>query len=234
MIPRTPYLTSLAALILASTISPVSATTQNGLTTSDPSKVSPGGCQVESWYAHNGGARAFLSMPVCSASDKPTIGGQLGTLPASLQGGWNVGASAKFADPRWQDGNVRWGLKVSTSMQGIGLAHTASLLGLASMELPLDMQLRLNMGPKLGGANHEVTKQLNAALTWPLDDRLSLTSETLSSGGSPTQQSVGTSLWLMPGRMALDLNAGRSLTGDADPNYSLRFQWYWGDRKPIP
>lgn len=223
----------LVALMLASTIVPACAMAQNGLVTADPAAVAAGGCQVESWYAHDGGARAWLAMPVCSASDTPTVKGQLGTLPASLVGGWNVGASAKFADPEWQEGNTRWGLKVSTSMQGAGLVHSASLLGLASMELPLDMQLRLNLGPKLDGPTHQVSTQVNAALSWPLDERLSLTSEMVSTGGAATRQTIGTSWWLVPGRMGLDLNAGRSLAGEPDPHYSVRFQWYWGDRKPL-
>ncbi len=174
----------LLASMWASSVIPACAMAQNGLVTADPSAVAAGGCQVQSWYAHDGGARAFVDMPVCSASDKPTLGGQFGAMPASLEGGWNVGASAKFADPDWQLGNTRWGLKVSTSMQGAGLAPSASLLGLASMELPMDMRLRLNVGPKLDGSTNQLDNQVNAALMWPLDERMSLTSETVSSQGA--------------------------------------------------
>ncbi len=88
-------------------------------------------------------------------------------------------------------------------MQGAGLAPSASLLGLASMELPMDMRLRLNVGPKLDGSTHQLDNQVNAALVWPLDERMSLTSETVSSQGAATRQTLGTSLWLVPGRMGL-------------------------------
>ena len=209
-----------------------------GLGPDDASRIAPGGCQIEGWYTHATGAHAWMSAPACSAVGQPRLGANLFELTRKREGNWGVGAAAKFTDSTWHAGPAQWGLKIATFTQRLAdlgrmqMEH-ATVMGLATLRLPADLTLRLNLGPRHQVATRETTTLLDAALAWSLDDRFSLSGEMKASDRAKTFQSLGTNLWLVPGRVGMKLNAGRTLGNDASTVYSFQLHWHLLDRKPL-
>ncbi|AKJ31040.1 hypothetical protein [Caldimonas brevitalea] len=203
--------------------------------TDDPSRVAPGGCQFEGWYQHDSGASARLSAPACNPAGQPQVQGNLGALTRAKLGTWGLGATAKFYDNAWRLGPARWGWKLSTYGQGLGpLDHVehqyTSLLGLATITLPADLSLRVNVGPKHETQSRQTATQLNAALLWSLNDQFALAGEMQTSDRSNTVQSLGTNWWLVPGRVGMKLSAGRTIGNESSSVYSLQLNWHLLDR----
>ena len=109
----------------------------------------------------------------------------------------------------------------------------ATVMGLATLRLPADLTLRLNLGPRHQVTTRETTTLLDAALAWTFDERFSLSGEMKASDRAKTFQSLGTNLWLVPGRVGMKLNAGRTLGNDASTFYSFQLHWHLLDRKPL-
>lgn len=204
----------------------------------DASRIAPGGCQIEGWYTHASGAHAWMSAPVCSAVGQPRLGANLFELTRRREGNWGIGAAAKITDSAWHVGPAKWGLKIATFTQRLAdlgrmqMEH-ATVMGLATLRLPADLTLRLNLGPRHHVPDRETTTLLDAALAWSLDDRFSLSGEMKASDRTKTFQSLGTNLWLVPGRVGMKLNAGRTLGNDASTFYSFQLHWHLLDRKPL-
>ncbi|MEW6098276.1 MAG: hypothetical protein AB1666_03725 [Pseudomonadota bacterium] len=225
------------------------------LVTESPVQIAPGGCQIEGWYEHSRGARAAVRAPACSATQPGSLEGQnlaaiaprtdAGAGRAALPRGiaapppdtWGIGASAKWSAPDWTFGPVRWGLKISsfaTHMTQLGWQpRVTSLLGLASIALPADLQLRVNAGPRLDATTGETGALVNAALQWRWGERLQLAGEMRAAEGARTVQTVGSELWLVPGRLGVGLSAGRTVGENGWQNYMLRLNWHLLERKRL-
>ncbi|HWP19382.1 MAG TPA: hypothetical protein VNO84_09655 [Burkholderiaceae bacterium] len=226
------------------------------LLTDTPSQVPAGGCHIEGWYEHSRGARASVSAPACSRTAPGTLAGQnLGAITprtdlrparaAPLPRGivppppenWGVGATAKWSEPDWQLGPVRWGLKFSSFAQHLSdvgwQPGVTSLLGLASVSLPAQLQLRLNVGPRIDAVSGQAGTLLKAALQWRWNDRIQLAGEMQAAQGMATQQSIGSELWVVPGRLGLGFNAGRTVGQDGWDHYAVRVNWHlFNPRQP--
>lgn len=227
----------LMALGVALCGTPGFATAQAGLPPDDVQQIAPGGCQIDSWYAHASGAHAWMSLPACSKAQPVRLGAFLQPLTQVREGNWGLGAAARFTDGDWRLGPARWGLKVAAFTQRLAdlgrmqMEH-ATLTALSSLGLPAGMSLRLNLGPRHHVETRETTTLLDAALAWSPHNRFSFSGELHATDRTPTVQSLGTRLWLIPGRLGLQLNAGRTLGSEASEVYSLQLHWHFLERKP--
>lgn len=245
--------TGLVAGLGGATAAAASAQMPAPLQTDNPAQVAAGGCQVEGWYEHSRGARAWVSAPACSSTQPVSLGGHdlaaiapradpsrvRAPLPRGIAApppdAWGVGASAKWSAPDWTFGPVRWGLKFSSfaqHLQPVGWQpRVTSLLGLASVALPADMQLRINAGPRVDATTGQTGPLLQAALQWQWDDRLHVAGEMRAAEGVRTVQTLGSELWLVPGRLGLGFSAGRTVGDTGWQHYTLRVTWHLMDRK---
>ncbi|MCM5678893.1 hypothetical protein M8A51_05040 [Schlegelella sp. S2-27] len=214
------------------------ARAQVGITPDDVQAIAPGGCQVEGWYSHANGANAWMSLPACSEAQPVRLGAFLQPLTQVREGNWGLGAAARYTDSDWRLGPARWGLKIATFTQRLAdlgrmqMEH-ATLTGLSTLRLPADLTLRLNLGPKHQWVTRETTTLLDAALAWSFGGRFTVAGEMKASDRTQTVQSVGTSLWLVPGRLGVKLNVGRTLGIEDSAVYGFQLHWHLLDRKPI-
>lgn len=214
------------------------ASAQAGLDPDDVRRIAPGGCQLEGWYAHANGAHAWMTLPACSEAAPARLGAYLQPLTQIREGNWGLGAAARFTHNAWRLGPARWGLKIAAFTQRLAgldrlqMEH-AALTGLSTLRLPADLTLRLNIGPRHHLVTRETTTLLDAALAWSLGDYFSLAGEMKASDRTHTVQSLGTKLWLVPGRVGVKLNVGRTLGSDASAVYALQLHWHLLERRRL-
>jgi hypothetical protein len=203
---------------------------------SDDAATTPAGqCQLESWSERQPGSRAVVVAPACGLVDGLELGADMTVLdPATpMRGG--AGLALKWVPPSWQAatqwGDLRWGLKLSASLD-----HPASggwrgagggLLGVATLTPAADWAVHANLGTSHVNGVGSATL-LNLALAWAPQPEWSVFVETQANdrrawlGGSVN--TVGGRWWLQPERLGIDLTASREV-GSASTLWTLGFGW---------
>ncbi|BDI05655.1 hypothetical protein CATMQ487_26250 [Sphaerotilus microaerophilus] len=232
-LPDSSRLSRLCLVLLPSVLWALPVQAGRPLGTDDAGTAGARTCQVETWFESSQDLRAWTVSPACGLGDAVELGLEFSRPSPGVVAGerHSLGVALKWVDPGWKLGEVQFGLKAhggtARQLAGGWAAGGRGLLGLASIGLPQQFTLHVNLGDEYDRDARRHRAVAQAALAWqPAPAWLLFGEAQAVRGTGGAQQTLGLRHWLLADTLGLDVTGGRTAGAPGSTVWTVGMGWY--------